>query len=157
MADRGVVPSSVIRSSNTLLALQQLFRGATYTQPATDEPGARRFFRTRLYDPKKSRVTKSEFYQNLATVEQLANTQGAQVYFLFPGLYNEYGKRRLRKSANVDHPREIDMCATLKAAVGEAYEPLFVPYDEAHLSRAGHRLIADAIWERLQRDGALRR
>jgi len=156
MAEQGVVPSSVMRSSNTLLALQQLFRGAAYSKNASIEPGSKRFFRTRLYDPKKSRVTESEFYENLRTVEALAVANGARAYFLFPGLYNEYGKQRLRKSANATHPQEIDMCEALNQAAGGAYEPLFVPYDEAHLSRVGHRLIADIIWARFVRDGALR-
>lgn len=158
MADRGVVPSSVIRSSNTLLALQQVFRGRRLSTAPAQVAGGKRFFRTRLYDPEKSRVTEAEFHENLAAVEDLATTIGARVFFLFPGLYNEYGKRRLRKAANLTHPREIDMCAALQggASTGELL-PLFVPYDEAHLSRSGHRVIADAIWSRFITDGALGR
>ena len=157
MADRGVVPSSVIRSSNTLLALQQLFRGSSLSKTPAVEPGKERFFRTRLYDPKTSRVTKAEFYQNLETVEELAGSVGASVFFLFPGLYNEYGKQRLRKSANVTHAREVDVCAVLEGMANGDLSPFFVPYDEAHLSRRGHAVTADALWARFAQEQVLAR
>lgn len=152
MADRGVIPSSVIRSSNTLLALQQWFRGSSLSKTPLTEPGKKRFFRTRLYDPKKSRVTEAEFHQDLETVVQLATDKGAKVFFLFPGLYNEYGKKKLRKSANLTHALEIDMCSALQAKAADGFADLFVPYDEAHLSRRGHRVIAEAIWQRFTKE-----
>ncbi|MEE2887792.1 MAG: hypothetical protein VX951_10220, partial [Planctomycetota bacterium] len=66
-------------------------------------------------------------------------------------------KQRLRKSANVTHAREVDVCAVLEGMANGDFSPFFVPYDEAHLSRRGHAVTADALWARFAQEKVLAR
>jgi len=109
-----------------------------------------RFYATSVYMPGRCRVEKEDFIANLAAVQELARNAGAEAYFIFPALYNEYGRGVLLKSANHTHPREIGLCDALKALEHADY---FLPYDEAHLSLKGHELAADLIWKRFLEDG----
>ena len=119
--------------------------------PATG-PGER-FFHTSLHAG-RTRVSESAFLENLAACA--ASAGSARVYVLFPALYNEYGRRALAKSVRVSRPNELDVVARLEAAGGDTAR-FFLPYDEAHLSPAGHREVAELIWERLALDEALER
>jgi lysophospholipase L1-like esterase len=135
--------------SNVVLALryarQDMVAQPFHEAKVESEP----FFHSIMFDPGRSRVPEDDFRANLEEFEDLAGASGAIPFFMFPGLYNEYGRGNLEKSVRFDHPREIDMVAAIKSAGSEDLSDYFLPYDEAHLSRRGHRLVANLIWSRL--------
>jgi hypothetical protein len=139
----------VVWSSNLALALRYAWQDTV--TPPSDNPRVESepFFHTSMFSPGRSRVPEADFRANISEFEVLADAAGAETFFLFPGLYNEYGRGALRKAVRFEHPREIDMVAGLERAATGNLGRLFLPYDEAHLSRRGHRLVAKLIWSRL--------
>jgi hypothetical protein len=136
-------------SSNVALALRYAMRNRS-KQPSRDvKVESERFFHTSIFAAGRSRVPEDDFRENIEEFEDLASALGAELFFMFPGLYNEYGEGELQKSVRFDHPREIRIAAAIKAGGADDLREFFLPYDEAHLSRRGHRLAADLIWSRL--------
>ncbi len=149
-----------VRTSNLLFAINQQLRGAARGAEPSELPApTKRFFYTSMYVPGHVRVPEEDFLENLASFEALAHEAGAEIYFLFPGLYNEYGEKQLVKSVKYSHPREIDLVETLSSAArtsGTNLDAYFLPYDEAHLSIKGHRIVAERIWARLTSDAVVK-
>lgn len=154
MSRRGVIPPSLVRSSNALLMLYLLARGGGSLEAGEERPEAG-FYGTSLHRPGHSRVPREEFLANLDLVRELAAEEGARLYFLFPALYNEYGDGRLTDSAAVAPPEEIDLRQLFESHREDGLETFFLPWDEAHFSVRGHQLVAGALWARLRGDAAL--
>jgi len=147
--------SRLIRSSHVLFAANGLLHGTGRHAPPADVPPDERFFYSSMFVPGHVRVSEEEFRANIGAMEQSADGAGAAILFLFPGLYNEYGDKRLVKSVRFSHPREVKIVDAIHAAAGSDPVDYFLPYDEAHLSVKGHRLVADTIWERLTGENLL--
>lgn len=145
----------VVWSSNVALALRYALQDTGTPPPGNPTIDSEPFFHTSMFSPGRSRVPEAGFRANISEFEELADASGAERFFLFPGLYNEYGRGALRKAVRFEHPREIDMVAGLERAAAGHLGRLFLPYDEAHLSRRGHRLVARLIWSRLMAEAIL--
>lgn len=154
----GTTPSAnvaiaIVESSSVLSGLRQWFFHVGSTVPTNAgpvPPPRERFYYTSMYVSDHVRVPEAEFRENIAAMEARANEIGARIFFLFPGLYNEYGDKLLVKSVQFSHPREIPIVEALLAAFGSDPADAFLRYDEAHLSIKGHQVVADRIWKSLQ-------
>lgn len=147
--------AQLINNSNLLSALKSLFgtRRQNITVDWRPKPQDR-FYYTSTYIPDHMRVSEEDFRANVAAMEQMARDAGATIWFIIPGLYNEYGDRKLEKSARFEHPREIDLVGAIRSAGGADPGSCFLPYDEAHLSVKGHQVAAEQIWKSLESDVA---
>jgi len=147
--------SRLIRSSHVLFAANGLLHETGRNAPPADVSPDERFFYSSMFVPGHVRVSEDEFRANVGAMEESADRAGAAILFLFPGLYNEYGDKRLVKSVRFSHPREVKIVDAILTAAGSDPVDYFLPYDEAHLSVKGHRLVADMIWERLTGENLL--
>ncbi len=142
---------SVIQRSNLFLWLHYAWKRRKEEAAALvpDAP----FFATSSYRPGHSRVSPSEFVENLAAARATARELDAAIYFYFPGLYNERGRERIQKSVLHSDPLEIAVVDAFAQLDAPTLARQFLPFDEAHHSRAGHQRVADHIWRRLEADG----
>ena len=143
----------IAQQSNLVQMLAYTFRRRKNTggDPAAN---AEPFFHTSMFVPGQTRVPEVDFKEIIAEFEATAQRLDVPIHFFFAGLYNEYCQQKLVKSVRFTHDREIDISASMNAS-GEDLREFFLPYDEAHFSRQGHRLAADLIWDRLQQDHVL--
>jgi lysophospholipase L1-like esterase len=139
----------IIESSNLLLTLAYLAHGGTRDAGTEAFDPTRPFYHSRMYVPGRSRVSEAEFKSNLRSIEQQAAAHNARVFFIFPGLYNEYGAGKLVKAVRFSHANEIEIVAPMNALPASDLSEYFLPHDEAHLSVKGHRFVAELIWQKL--------
>jgi lysophospholipase L1-like esterase len=92
-----------------------------------------------------TRVVPEDFRANLDKMAALCREQGALFFVLIPNIFNEYGNKELLPVVNILTPHAIPVFDVLSALSPQELESMFLPYDEGHLSRAGHRLVADYI------------
>lgn len=139
-------------SSNMILAFRYMLQGISTQKACNLNVEAKPFFHTSMFTPGKSRVPEKDFLNNIKKCEELIESRRASLFFIFPGLYNEYGKGKLQKSVRFNHPREINITSkTISSEVNNLKE-CFLPYDEAHLSQKGHQLLANLIWTQLEKE-----
>lgn len=149
LAERKGWAERIVESSNLLRVLAYLARGGTTEAGTEPFDPTRPFYHSRMFVPGKSRVSEAEFKSNLQSVERHAERLAAHVYFIFPGLYNEYGRGELAKAVRFSHANEIEIVGPIHEQSGSDLSEYFLPNDEAHLSLMGHRFVADLIWQRL--------
>jgi hypothetical protein len=77
---------------------------------------------------------------------------------LIPSLYNEYGNETIISAVNILTPDAIPIQDMLSAYSPEVIDRSFLPYDEGHLSRTGHKVagkyIADFLAPRIAAFGS---
>jgi lysophospholipase L1-like esterase len=141
--------------SNIVLAMHYAMRrsgdaGPSAPPPTGSDPLEKQdFYHSSFWVPGQERVPPEQFAENLAQIEALAHDVGAAFFVIVPAMYNEYGLGELARTVSTVYPQEIDVVGALREAPGPL-ESYFLPYDEAHLSREGHALVADLVWQALE-------
>jgi len=92
-----------------------------------------------------TRVAHSDFEANLKEMATLCQKSGPLFFVYIPSLYNEYGKKRLIPSVNFTPSNAVPIHQILLAYPTEAIESSLLPFDEAHLSVAGHKVVGDYV------------
>lgn len=92
-----------------------------------------------------TRVAPDDFAANLDKMAALCRKNGALFYVFIPSLYNEYGDKRLTASVNFLTSYSIPIHKTLSSYPPEVLQILFLPFDEGHLSRAGHNVVGKCM------------
>jgi len=92
-----------------------------------------------------TRVDPSDFEANLEKMASLCQKNEALFFVYIPSLYNEYGKKRLIRSVNFTPSNAVPIHQTLLAYPAETIESFLLPFDEAHLSVAGHKVVGDSV------------
>jgi lysophospholipase L1-like esterase len=93
----------------------------------------------------QTRVAPDDFRANLDTMAELCKKNGALFYFLNPCLFNEYGNIEILPVVNLLTPETISIQKMLSDHNPQDLEALFLPFDEGHLSRKGHKKVAKGI------------
>jgi len=93
----------------------------------------------------KTRVAPGDFRANLEKMAAMCRENGADFFVYIPTLYNEYGKRRLIPSVDFTGANRIPVYQMLSAYPAGTLETFFLPFDEAHLSVTGHRVVGEYV------------
>ena len=80
----------------------------------------------------------------------LCRNRGARFFSFVPCLFNEYGKGELVSSVAFEGPGTLPACEILSARGRDKVHALFLPFDEAHLSPQGHKVLARGLVEFLE-------
>jgi len=115
------------------------------------EQARKSFYRVSLTG-NKTRVAPADFRQNLQKMASLCREENASFFVYIPSLYNEYGEGLLTPSVNIMMPGSIPVSKALLPHSPEVLKTLFLPYDEGHLSVAGHLVVGKYIADFLKRD-----
>lgn len=138
--------------SNLLLFLYFIFHDRAASIRNNDIANSGNFYASSMYIQGKSRVSENSFQKNLMHAQIIAKSVNAKLFFIFPPLYNEYGQKEILKSVNVTYSNEINICSAISCLQADDLSSFFLPYDEAHFSRKGHKFIADLIWNTIADD-----
>ena len=98
----------------------------------------------------RTRVAPEDFTANLEAMAALCEEHGALFFFWIPCLFHEYGEDDLMPAVKILTPRTIPVFDIFRDVAPQEWESLFLPYDEGHLSRAGHKLAARGMVEFLK-------
>jgi lysophospholipase L1-like esterase len=118
-------------------------------KPQDYETAAQNFYRVSLTG-EETRVSPSDFKENLEAMAEMCRRRGAVFGYFVPSLFNEFGKERLIPAVDLATENAIPVHQALSAYSRAELKTLFLPYDEGHFSAKGHQVVAQSIVDYLK-------
>ena len=114
----------------------------------TGEKAENSFYRVSLTGTLQ-RVSEEDYRSNLEEMDAFCEQRSAIFFPVIPALFNEYGDGAIIAAVNMSTPSTISFHDILKETPRDTWNTLFLPYDEGHLSRKGHRQVAKHMISRM--------
>lgn len=96
------------------------------------------------------RVPKEDYHKNLNQIETLGQKESFATYFMVPPYLEQ--DQSLNRLFGLDHEPQIDIFTPIQKSMETGVAAIFGPPDNVHPTVEGHRIIAQAIFERLMKD-----